>query len=51
VAAVEAAVAAGREAAEKVGIVLSSLVIPRPHDEVARMIEVFKTQKANKEEQ
>ena len=51
VAAVEAAVAAGREAAEKVGIVLSSHVIPRPHDEVARMIEVFKTQKANKEEQ
>lgn len=47
VAAVEAAVASGREAAEKVGVVLSSHVIARPHEEVTRMLEVFKRRKAN----
>lgn len=47
VAAVEAAVASGREAAEKVGIVLSAHVIPRPHEEVQKMLEVFNRKKAN----
>lgn len=48
VAAVEAAVASGREAAEKVGVVLSAHVIPRPHEEVKKMLEVFHSKKANK---
>jgi microcompartment protein CcmL/EutN len=48
VAAVEAAVASGREAAEKVGKVLSAHVIPRPHEEVEKMLEAFRASKAKK---
>lgn len=46
VAAVEAAVASGREAAEKVGRVLSAHVIPRPHEEVQKLLEEFRRKKA-----
>lgn len=50
VAAVKAAIDAGVEAANKVGIVQSSHVIPRPHDEVDKLIEEFsKNLKDNKE--
>lgn len=48
VGAVEAAVASGRAAAEKVGVVLSSHIIPRPHDEVEKMLEAFRNKKAKK---
>jgi ethanolamine utilization protein EutM len=41
VAAVRAAVDAGVDAANRVGIVQSSHVIPRPHDEVDKLIEEF----------
>ncbi len=46
VAAVEAAVASGRAAAEKVGRVLSAHVIPRPHEEVQKLLEEFRRKKA-----
>ena len=50
VAAVRAAVDAGVEAANRVGIVQSSHVIPRPHDEVDKLIDEFsKNLKENKE--
>lgn len=41
VAAVKAAVDAGVEAAGRVGMVAASHVIPRPHDEVDKLIENF----------
>jgi ethanolamine utilization protein EutM len=41
VAAVKAAVEAGTTAANRVGRVVSSHVIPRPHEEVDRLIEEF----------
>lgn len=51
VAAVSAAVDAAVDAASRVGIVQSSHVIPRPHDEVDKLIEKFKKNlKDNKEE-
>lgn len=51
VAAVSAAVDAAVDAAKRVGIVQSSHVIPRPHDEVDKLIEKFKKNlKDNKEE-
>ncbi len=50
VAAVRAAVDAGVEAANRVGIVQSSHVIPRPHDEVDKLIDEFaKNLKENKD--
>lgn len=42
VAAVRAAVDAGVEAAERVGAVAASHVIPRPHDEVDKLMKEFK---------
>lgn len=39
VAAVQAAVDSGRKAAERVGEVVSSNVIPNPNDEVAKLME------------
>lgn len=42
VAAVQAAVESGVFAAERVGRVLASKVIPRPHEDVNRLIEMFK---------
>lgn len=48
VAAVKAAIDAGELAGNKVGNVISSHVIPRPHEEVDRLIEEFK--KNNKKE-
>lgn len=42
VAAVRAAVDAGVEAAERVGTVAASHVIPRPHDEVDKLMKEFK---------
>lgn len=42
VSAVKAAVAAGVEAGNKVGRVISSNVIPRPHEEVDKLIDKFK---------
>lgn len=51
VAAVSAAVEAAVEAANRVGIVQASHVIPRPHDEVDKLIEKFKKNlKENKDE-
>ncbi len=41
VAAVQAAVEYGALAAEKVGTVLSARVIPRPHEDVDKLIEMF----------
>ncbi len=41
VAAVRAAVDAGEDAGNRVGIVVSSHVIPRPHEEVAGLIKRF----------
>lgn len=41
VAAVQAAVDAGVDAANRVGIIQSSHVIPRPHDEVDKLIDKF----------
>lgn len=46
VAAVEAAVASGKAAAEKVGKVLSAHVIARPHEEVEKLLEAFRSKKA-----
>jgi len=46
VAAVEAAVASGREAGERIGTVLSTHVIPRPHEEVQKLVDSFKLKKA-----
>jgi microcompartment protein CcmL/EutN len=42
VSAVKAAVEAGVEAGNRVGKVISSNVIPRPHEEVDKLIEKFK---------
>lgn len=42
VAAVQAAVEYGVSAAEKVGTVLASRVLPRPHEDVNRLIAMFK---------
>ena len=50
VAAVRAAVDAGVEAANRVGLVAASHVIPRPHDEVDKLIEQF-SKNLNKKEQ
>lgn len=56
VAAVRAAVDSGVEAGNRVGMVISSHVIPRPHDEVDMLIERFaknlnmKEEKTDKEE-
>ncbi|PAB59727.1 BMC domain-containing protein [Anaeromicrobium sediminis] len=41
VASVQAAVEYGVKAAEKVGTVLSSKVIPRPHEDVDKLIDMF----------
>ncbi|HLR21954.1 MAG TPA: BMC domain-containing protein [Tissierellaceae bacterium] len=41
VAAVQSAVDAGMEAGNRVGMVISSRVIPRPHDELSNLIEKF----------
>ena len=49
VAAVRAAVDAGVDAANRVGIVQSSHVIPRPHDEVDKLIEDFSKNLKDKE--
>lgn len=49
VAAVEAAVASGKEAAQRVGTVLSAHVIPRPHEEVQKLLEQFRSKKKVKE--
>lgn len=49
VGAVAAAVASGSEAAQKVGTVLSAHMIPRPHDEVEKLLEAFRSKKAKKE--
>jgi len=43
VSAVQAAVSAGVAAANKVGTVISSLVIPRPHEDVSRLINNLET--------
>lgn len=45
VAAVQAAVEAGKEAAERVGRVLAAQVLPRPHEDVEKLVERFKKQK------
>ncbi len=50
VGAVTAAVASGRAAAEKVGKVLSAHVIPRPHEEVEKLLLAFRSKKAKKVE-
>ena len=53
VSAVQAAVSAGIIAAQRVGKVFSSRVIPRPHEEVAELIRRFEENlknKKNKEE-
>lgn len=44
VAAVQAAVEAGKEAAERVGTVMATLVLPRPHEDVQKLVERFKKQ-------
>lgn len=44
VAAVEAAVEAGKAAAERVGKVMATCVLPRPHEDVQKLIERFKKQ-------
>lgn len=50
VAAVKAAVDAGVEAGNRVGVVAASRVIPRPHDEVDKLIGKFsKNLRANEE--
>ncbi|WP_132996317.1 BMC domain-containing protein [Sporanaerobacter acetigenes] len=54
VAAVQAAVDAGVEAGNRVGKIVSGHVIPRPHDEVDKLIEQFSknlNEKKQKEEQ
>lgn len=48
VGAVTAAVASAKAAAEKVGTVLSAHVIPRPHDEVEKLLEAFRNKKGKK---
>lgn len=45
VAAVSAAVESGVEAATKVGRVVSSHVLPRPHEDVEKLIELFSGKK------
>lgn len=50
VAAVQAAVEAGVEAGNRVGMVISSHVIPRPHEELDRLIEKFGKNLNKKEE-
>lgn len=50
VAAVQAAVEAGVEAGNRVGMVISSHVIPRPHEELDRLIEKFANNLKKKEE-
>ncbi len=50
VAAVRAAVDSALTAANRVGIVQSSHVIPRPHDEVDKLIEKFKNNLKNNKE-
>jgi microcompartment protein CcmL/EutN len=50
VAAVKAAVEAGVIAGNRVGTVISSHVIPRPHEEVDRLIEKFSKNLKKKEE-
>lgn len=60
VAAVRAAVDSGVEAGNRVGVVIASHVIPRPHDEIDKLIEKFtknvknetktKNKKSDKEE-
>lgn len=49
VAAVQSAVDAGVEAGNRVGMVISSRVIPRPHDELDNLIEMFGENLKNKE--
>lgn len=49
VAAVRAAVDAGLEAGNRVGTIISSHVIPRPHDEVDKLIEEFSQNLKKKE--
>lgn len=49
VAAVRAAVDAGAEAGQRVGSVSASHVIPRPHDEIEKLLKAFEANlKANK---
>lgn len=48
VGAVTAAVASGSAAAQKVGTVLSAHVIPRPHEEVEKLLQAFRSKKAKK---
>lgn len=48
VAAVRAAVEAGAAAAERVGTVVSTHIIPRPHEEVDKLIEKFQIEMKNK---
>lgn len=50
VAAVRSAVDAGMEAGNRVGTVISSSVIPRPHDELDDLIDQFGKNLKNKEE-
>lgn len=50
VAAVRAAVDAGVEAAERVGEVVSSHVIPRPHEEVDKLLKEFEKNLREKQE-
>ena len=50
VAAVNAAVEAGVAAAERVGEVVASRVIPRPHDEVYKLLEEFEYNLKEKQE-
>ena len=50
VAAVNAAVEAGVAAAERVGTVVASRVIPRPHDEVYKLLEEFEYNLREKKE-
>lgn len=50
VAAVKAAVEAGVLAGNKVGIIISSHVIPRPHEEIDKLIEKFSKNLKAKEE-
>ncbi|WP_425538606.1 BMC domain-containing protein [Microaceticoccus formicicus] len=49
VAAVQAAIDAANDAATRIGTVLYSSVIPRPNDELEKLIEKFKNNLKNKE--
>lgn len=49
VAAVRAAVDAGVEAGNRVGVVVASHVIPRPHDEMKKLLEKFEKNLTNTE--